>query len=271
MTKQEILDNKVWSYSSLSAYNQCHNLFKKAYVDQVPQADNAFAQWGRLCHGLFEQYYKGNADEFDLARLYENVYDKAVTIPFPSTYNLELDEKYYEQGIEYFGTFADKFADCKVLEVEKEISFYIGSYKFIGYIDLLLKDPDGNIIIADHKSKSSFKSKKERKQTFRQLYLYSVWVYAEYGRHPSKLVLNMFRANHEEEEIFLYESYSEALEWARKTIERICWDEEYIEKVVPYFCDNICGARYTCPHSGDFESEVNFTPPKGGDVDYDAD
>ena len=42
----------LWSYSRLTAFEQCPMMYKLKYIDRMPDEPNAFSQYGTFCHGL---------------------------------------------------------------------------------------------------------------------------------------------------------------------------------------------------------------------------
>lgn len=62
----EILKNKIWSFSSINTYDTCPHCFKLIYLNNVRKVDNAFAEFGKFVHYLLEKYYKGEIEFFEL-------------------------------------------------------------------------------------------------------------------------------------------------------------------------------------------------------------
>lgn len=90
---------------------------------------------------------------FELAEVYENEYDQAVKHSFPP-FPRGLAGKYYEEGLTYFNTF-DGFGEQEILSVEDRFEIDIRSSRFVGIVDLILRDRNtGAISVIDHKSKS---------------------------------------------------------------------------------------------------------------------
>ena len=127
-----------------------------------------------------ERYANGEIELWDLADVYEWEFDAAVPEEFPPSdfckdkngKKITMRELYYQQGLDFLKNFPG-YDELKILEVESNFDIEIDDWIFTGVIDLVLEDKDGNLIIQDYKSKSSFKSKKEQAEYARQLYLYS--------------------------------------------------------------------------------------------------
>jgi hypothetical protein len=215
------------------------------YIQCLDKTANAFAEWGSFGHSLFERYFKGELEFFELSNEYAEKYDANVRTKFPPNTYVNLNQKYYDVGKEYFDNFEGLFDDCERLGVEQEIHINIGGYRFVGFIDLILRDKNG-ILIIDHKSKSKFKTKKEKDEYLTQLYLYSIYIYEKYGDYPYCLMFNMFRANEMVEEKFDIKKYEAAKKWVVDTISEIYKDECFDPKQEPFFCNYICSCSAYC-------------------------
>lgn len=239
------LKEKVWSFSSVKSFEQCPYSFYLHYVEGEQELPNSFAQSGGYVHELLEKAYKKELYEFELADEFEAHYSENVTERFPF-YNMA--KSYYETSLEYLRTF-EIDDDYDIIGVEKEIHCEIGEYKFVGYIDLLLRDKaDGRLIIVDHKSKSAFK-KGEKEQYLLQLYLYSKKVYEEYGEYPKELWFNLYRAQKIEKVEFKEGGYSAALDWFKVAVDTILQEQEWECKPDSWYCANLCGFT-DCVYNG---------------------
>lgn len=266
----------VWSFSRLNSYYHCPYEWKMKYLCGKYGISSAMAQFGGYVHEIFEKYFKGELGIFELPIYYEDHYDENVTMPFPHNNYVDLAEKYYQQGLELFenftehdltsGEFVEKY---DVLGIEKEVKFEYKGYKFVGYIDLLLRDKaDGKLIILDHKSAALkiLKSGKigkgdlEHFEEFKkQLYLYSHAVIQEFGSGSVKsLRWNLFRLGTIYEIPWEEKEYKAAMEWAVSTIKTIEKDDTWNPadeltkammdgKYPPFYCMNLCSQRDECP------------------------
>lgn len=243
----------TWSYSRVSAYDTCPRMFRMTYIDDEPQVNNAFAEYGTYVHSILEKYFRGMINFFALARYYKEHYNKSVKTEFPRYGSTDLAASYYNDGLKYFENYEDPFSpDDKVIAVEKRVNMELYGYPFVGIIDLVLKNQKtGEITIVDHKS-HNFKSKKEVAEYAKQLYLYAEIVKREYGEYPTKLAFNAFR---NDSVIFLdfeTEKLAEAQKWFTDTIKQIYADDEFKPKPSRIFCDTICGVRRHCKHSSEY-------------------
>lgn len=238
----------VWSFSSVNNYANCPRCFYLTYKEKKSKVNNAFAQFGSFCHSLLERYFRGEAEFFELAQMYENEYNFNITIDFPEFKFGDLSTSYYEAGAEYFSSF-EEWSEYEVLGVEQKITLDIKGKSFIGFIDLILRDKsDGSIVIVDHKSKSKFKSKKEKEHYLLQLYLYSIYIREKYGEYPKLLKFNMFRQQNIITEIFDEKKLLQAINWFDFTTDMIESDDSWACKRDDFFCHNLCGVRNHCEY-----------------------
>lgn len=261
------LDRTIWSYTRISSFDECPYSFFKRYIERAPDEANAFAQWGTLMHSLIECNLMGRLEINELIPEYSRRFKSDITAEFPPGFRGDdMADNYFADGISFLMEYEGMPEDYEMLGCEIATPMEIEGFRFTGFIDLLVRDKkSGGLIVVDHKSKRAFKSKRERAQYARQLYLYSRWVHDEYGEYPQKLVFNLVRGEAPEVVPFNMEEYESALGWAVSTIRRI-----YAAKVFPtklerqatmkklnaqyapadYFCVNICGMRKHCPALG---------------------
>lgn len=229
------LTKKKWSFSSVKCFEQCPYAFYLKYIQDEVEEENAFAQHGKFVHKLLERCLKGELTAFDLADVYENEYQSNVTKYFPYG---NIAKSFYDKTLQYFLDY-DGFTG-EIVSVEEELQTKFGDYDFIGYADLIMRDDKG-IYVVDHKSHSAFKSKKEREEYFRQLYLYAECIKRKYGEYPYKLVFNMFRVPKPETEMFDISKCNATEKWFVEEIDKIMHTTEWECKVDNWYCSNLCG------------------------------
>lgn len=261
------IDKMIWSYSRVNSYDQCPSGWKLHYIDHEPQESSAFAEWGSLCHSIFEDYAKGNLMAYELGEAYQQRYYDYVHSEFPPIRGEPLCDRYYNRGFELFSSF-EGFPECwEILGVELEVTLKIDGKTFTGFIDLLVRNKNtGRLIVVDHKSKSSFKDPDEQMHYALQLYLYAMWVYDTYKEYPETLLFNMFRVGETVEIQFSEQDMLKAEQWFTSTIERIYQDVDFWDKITleyeaknkdirtykndDFFCKYLCGSRTSCGRSG---------------------
>lgn len=236
-----------WSFSSLTAFEQCPQMFYLQYIKHVPQEENAFSQYGTFCHGLLEAWAKDEIPDFALAEEYEKRYDENVTSPFPP-FPKGMPQKYYDQGLAYFQSFAGFGDQFEILSVEERFEIDIDGYTIVGLADLVLKDRStGEITVIDHKSKTSATMAKDLPTYRKQLYIYAEYVKQKFGVYPAHLKFNLFRENKWVEEAFSEEMLKETKQWIVDTIESILLEADWCPKVSSFFCRFVCSCFDACP------------------------
>lgn len=259
MTPEEIhekIKNMIWSFSRVNSSTTCPYSWYLQYIEEQDGEENAFAQFGTICHKALEKYYLQELDMFSVLGFYEENYPDYVTCDFPPNKYVDLGEKTYQQGLDYFSGINFDFDKYEVLGVEQENFFKVGDYPFKGYIDALFRDKEtGEIIISDNKT-SSFKylkngsvSSKDRDhfESFKkQLYLYSIPVLEKYGR-VDKLSWNMIRDNKILEIPWEKEELEKTINWAIESIKILEQEMLWLPDTSnTYYCQVLCNFRNSC-------------------------
>lgn len=253
---REKIDNMVWSFSRLQAFNSCRYAWYLQYLEEQESMENAYAQFGTLCHKTIEKFLKGELDMFSAGQYYKDHYTEEVTCDFPNNKYVDLNEKMYMQGQEYFDNIMFDFDKYEVLGVEKELLFNLGAYKFKGYADAVFRDKEtGEVILCDQKT-TSFKYLKNgdvsstNKEHFHEFvlqeYLYCQPLIEEYGK-VDWLTWNMIRDKKIIKIPFSQQNYLEAQAWAINTITEI--ENELLwlpDTTQSYRCSVICNHRDKC-------------------------
>ena len=252
-----LIDIMVWSFSRLNSFYHCPYEWKVRYLEGEHGVGSGMAQFGGYIHKILEMFFKGEIDIFDLPIYYEDHYFENINLPFPPNAYVDLADKYYQQGLEYFENFSWDLSSYDILGVEKDVRFEYEGYKFIGFIDLLLRDKkDGKLIICDHKSstlkflKSGAISKTDQahfEEFKKQLLLYSHAVMQEYGEGSVKsLQWNLFRLGKIHTVPWKRKEYEAAMNWAVDTIHTIEWETDWEPKPSKFYCDELCSNREGC-------------------------
>ena len=242
----------VYSYTQLTTYDTCHwNYFLK-YIEEpeIEEAGNAFSEYGSLIHELIDLWARGEIAMTDLKDEYIARYADAVVHSFPRMMR-GISEKMYDAGIDYFENF-DGFPGFDIVGTETKYETEIAGKKFTGIVDMLLRDKfTGQLTILDHKSKSLATFKKEEKTIYRQQYLYSKFIYENYGEWPAVLAFNLFREGGViKEKPFDAAEYEKVLDWAARIINEIEENDPIgmlqMKEKPDLFCNEICGMRTNC-------------------------
>lgn len=187
-----LLSGFRWSYSKLDVAAACPFAFKKTYLDHLPEEPNPFAQLGTLCHDLLASYALGKLACFDLLPAFEKRYPKEVRAPWPA-FPLNMEERSYEKVVSYFRHFTG-IPCTRVLMVEEKLIGNVAGRPFSGILDLVIEDPNGRIVIVDHKS-SGVSEYRGRKLAHRlkQLFLYAHLLKQCRGIQTDAVAFNLFK------------------------------------------------------------------------------
>lgn len=253
---KEKLDKMVWSFSRVNSFKQCSYQWYLHYIEEHEGIPNAFAQFGTICHQTIEKYLKGELDMFTVSQYYQDNYPEIVTCDFPANKYVDLGEKAYNAGLDYFNNINFDFDRYEILGVEKELNFKVGKYPFKGYADAVFRDRETNEIILCDQKTASFKYLKNGEISstngdhflafLRQEYLYCIPLIEEYGK-VDYLSWNMIRDKRIIKEPFNEAEFIEAKEWAKFIIEKIENEVLWLpNKEKSYYCNTLCDIRGCC-------------------------
>lgn len=253
----------IWSYSRLTSFENCKYEFYLNYIlrdfDNYPREDNYYAEVGSYVHKILEMIFNKELALDEAAEYYVKNFDDNV---FSETYASTM-EKTFEACADYFAEVDfDWLNDYEILGVEKEVKFEINGYKFVGYIDLLLRDKrDGKIVVVDNKSteypfKTNGKLYARAKKSFdkykKQMYLYCHAIKGEYGEFPKEITWNHFKDGGRLATIpFDEKEYNQTIDWLLKTIGEIEKEEDYEPSMNFFYCKNLCSFRGSCEYLAD--------------------
>lgn len=261
MSYSNEIDGMRWSYSRVTAYEQCPYEWYLHYIvqdeDEYPEEQNYFAQVGGFVHKILAKVFDGKLNADDAFNYFIENFDYNVTT---TTYGNIMDST-YEKCAEYFSdadSIKNLVGNCDIVGVEQKAEFELEGRKFIGFIDLLLRDKyDNRFVVVDHKSgEYPFKANGEVKANAKsfdkykkQLYLYAHWVHEKYGEFPKTLAWNHFKDGGKVASIqFDEDEYKDAISWFTSEIERIKQDEDFEPKKDYFYCNNLCAFRNSCEY-----------------------
>lgn len=248
-----------WSHSRLNSYyNGCPYEWHRHYIEHEKMKGNFHGSAGGFTHKCLEMYEKGEIDDWDLPVYFENHFNEEVPYDAPPNKYKDLKQDWYDSVLDYFNNINLPIDKYQIIGVEKQVDFDVGGYPFIGFIDLLLKDPaDGKLILCDHKTsiikrlKSGAISKQDKDHFLsfkRQQYLYSKAVLEEFGKDCIKeLWWNMVRQKDIIKIPFDNSEYEEAQTWALDTIHKIESETEWLPNPNFFYCNYLCGIS-GCPY-----------------------
>lgn len=233
------INDMVWSYSRVSSFDQCKYEFYLNYIinddDIYLSENNYYAEVGGFVHLILEKIFKNELTLDEAAQFYADHFDEYVI----HTVQQSTMDKTYELCADYFAEVDFEWLnDYEILGVELEANSVINGYKFIGYIDLLLRDKrDGKIVIIDNKSSDypfnkngtvKARCKESLMKYKRQMYLYAHYVKQEYGEFPKEITWNHFKHGGQLATIpFSQDEYEQAIKWFEDTIHQIENEELY--------------------------------------------
>lgn len=245
------LDEIEWSFSNIKCFETCKKNWYRRYILGDEGCGNFYADYGTLAHEMLEQLASKKIDLFDMKRYVEYNWNRVVVNEAPSQFGEnDLVEIYYNQLLEFCESF-DGFEDETVgteIKFNTTIKTEHGDKPFVGFIDRLSKE-NNDYIITDYKSKSKFNGKKELKEYSVQLYLYSKYVYEQYGKFPKRLKFFLFRSGEEVIIEFNKKDYDEAIHKIGSVIDKIYNESDFECNYSYFFCRNLCEYRYDCTFS----------------------
>lgn len=253
MKYSQIISSMTWSYSRLRTYEMCPYKFFLTYICADTKQEKLFySEYGLIVHEIIADYYTKGLTRNEMVSIFTRRYLDEVSEKAPTS---EIRVNFFTQGVSFFKH--GKFPDGEVIAVEKHVDFDIGGRRFTGFIDLVLKNADGDMEIWDHKShklkhgkrKQKTKADDEIDKYLVQLYLYSHAI-AQSGmeKNLKSLCFNCYRSQTHLKEPFDIVKYREAERWATDTINRILNTEEWLPNVEPFVCRNLCDVHEQCEY-----------------------
>ena len=148
-------DFTIWSYSRLSTFKNCQHEYYLSRILKKENENNYWAILGKLSHDALEDFYNGKIKYDDmLTRFEHNFLDYEMSdLKFvkDEAQNERMIRKYKDCMVHFFKN--HYIVPFKVIS-EREVWIDLGIAAFIGYIDAIHKDEDGNFVITDYKTSS---------------------------------------------------------------------------------------------------------------------
>lgn len=176
--KKKYNTDRLWSWSRMNTYmtSKFEYLLKYILKSKEDRCDSCYTTLGTICHDTLEKYYENEIKYEDMIDNYNDGFTTAITIAdlkfnrSDEEKNKSIGEKYNENLMHFFKNHVPY--KYNVL-VEKPIVVNINGNVFVGYIDGLYKDDDGNYTILDFKS-SSIYTGKTLEENSGQLTIYAI-------------------------------------------------------------------------------------------------
>ena len=238
------------SFSQLTSVETCPYQWFLLKVASVEPVDNCFSQAGTLAHQILADWAQGKITKGEMCLQWIKRFPVEVTAEFPRYLAAKgYGSKLFDSVLRYFEGF-DGFPDYEIVGVEQEFTSMLAGERFVGVIDLILRDKaTGGLMIVDHKSASLSTFRKSKDKMYRQLLLYSKYVADNYGAFPEKLAFNLFKEGVMDVRPFTSEDYMAARLWAEKLIIEMKEKEltDWFETKPEFFnCTNLCSCRHEC-------------------------
>ena len=242
----------TFSYSRLTAFDQCRYKWLLKYIYEVEKReDSFFASYGTFIHDLLAKFYRGEGDSESLTLDYLEQYFHRV-IGKPQRNSTAIN--YFNQGLSMISNLTPE--PCKVLGVEEEVAWLLDGRNYIGYVDLILQGDNG-LIIRDHKSrdlkprsnrKKPTKGDEELDEYLRQLYLYAIPIYEKYGEYPVSLEFNLYRTGALIKEPFHKQKFDETCRWAIEKADFIEKNDDWRPNIDYFGCKYLCDVSHECEY-----------------------
>lgn len=253
-----IISDMTWSYSRITAYEDCPYRFYLTYIKKTKGVRHFFTDYGSFMHLIIEKFLTGELKKSELVGYYLTNLKRNVIGKAPSQ---TIFQNYFRQGLAYLSQIEEP--DNEVIGVEKKVEFMLDDKNFIGYIDKVSKC-DG-IEITDNKSralkqrstrKKPTKTDEELDKYLRQLYIYSIAIEKEYGELPKSLIFNCFRTQTTIKEPFDIVAYEDTKKWALNTIDTITKESEWKPNIEWFKCKHLCDVCAECEYFQMFGGDV---------------
>lgn len=170
--------DRIWSWSRVNCYDNSPYEYYLKYIGdkEEDRCDCCYTTLGTICHDILDKYYENNISYDDMINEFEDGWLTAIDIAdlkFDRN-DSEKDKKIsskYKRNLQHF--FENHYIYENQLLIEKPITVNVNGNIFVGYIDALYKDNDGNYNIIDFKTSTIYKGE-NLKQHSGQLVLYAI-------------------------------------------------------------------------------------------------
>ena len=191
--KQKYGVDRLWSYSRINTFLVSPFEYALKYVDGIKakedRQDSIYTSLGSAAHQCLEDYYTGKIQFNEMQEQFEDSWVTCFDVAQLKFDRSDAEKnqsiaKKYKLNMQYFFKNHTTY-QYKVL-IEKPITVDVDGNIFVGYIDGLYKDDDGDITIIDFKSSSMY-SGKALEEHSQQLKLYALGIHQSTGIPLSKI------------------------------------------------------------------------------------
>ena len=174
---QQLQEDLHISHSQIFSYLNCSLKYKFQYVEQRPAERLSSAlPLGKMIHSVLETYYRGTKDHGQPPTLEKllTLFEEGLTLQIenstvPIIFKKEAPDldSLIDMGQGLVRAFYENvdLDGMEIIDVELPLSAQLYNehgesldIKLIGFIDLLLKDSAGNLVVVDHKTSKNKKS-----------------------------------------------------------------------------------------------------------------
>lgn len=191
--KEQYGVSRLWSYSRINTFLNSWWEYALKYVDGMKKKedrqDSIYVHSGTLAHDILDKFYQNEIQFNEMIDLWEDcwlVCYELSNLKFDRN-NEEKDKSIaerYNANLQYF--FKNHTVYPYKMMIEMPIVINANENIFLGYIDALYKDSNGDITIVDFKSSSKY-SEKDLASHSQQLQLYALGIHQSTGVPLSKI------------------------------------------------------------------------------------
>lgn len=162
--KQKYNTDRLWSWSRVNTFITSPYEYMLKYVLHKPEdrCDSCYNVLGTICHDTLDSFYEGKIKYEDMIDNYNDGFLTNITV-LGLKFDRNNEEKNSSIGNRYNENLIHFFKNHTVykhkLSIEKPVVINVNDNIFVGYIDAMYTDDDGNYHIIDFKSSSIYTGK----------------------------------------------------------------------------------------------------------------
>ena len=183
------------SYSELKIWAECPFKHKLMYIDKIKGfVGNEYTAFGSAIHYLCEHAVVGSVEQEDYQELFNHSFRKELKKIEVTKHDLvvEMLSQAENIGLHILPELEKHFGSYEVFSVEEKLfekvqDFKLDNYNFKGFIDLVIKTPDGKYHVIDWKTCSWGwdREKRNDRLTTYQLTLYKKFFCQKHNIDPN--------------------------------------------------------------------------------------
>ena len=156
--------SRIWSWSRINTFMTSPYEYMLHYVKHIPEdrQDCGYTTLGSLAHDTLDAYYENEIAYKDMIDRFNDGWITAIDI---AELKLDRNDDIHDASIKakYKDDLQHFFKNHKPYDhnllIEKPVIAQVGNNVFVGYIDAMFKDNDGNYHIIDFKTSSKYSGK----------------------------------------------------------------------------------------------------------------